>query len=107
MSAKKKGSRLMLFVGLFIVSLFLIFFVGTSIDKETGKSHNIITTNGLLHFKKGLDIAGGVRLTYKIDFSKHEDSHLLTDIFFSYVTENVFSFVIEVDSYNWFPSLRL
>lgn len=25
-----------------------------------------------MHFKKGLDIAGGVRLTYKIDFAKYE-----------------------------------
>ena len=73
MSAKKISNRFMLYVVLFAVSLFLIFFVGKSINKETGETNTIITSNGLLHFKKGLDIAGGVRLTYKIDFSKYED----------------------------------
>lgn len=75
MKGKKTRNRLALYVGLFIVSLFLIFFVGTSIDSGTGKSHTIITSNGLTHFKKGLDIAGGVRLTYKIDFSKYEQAY--------------------------------
>lgn len=58
MSAKKKSQRLWMYVVLFAVSLFLIFFVGTSVDKETGVTHTIITSNGLQHFKKGLDIAG-------------------------------------------------
>lgn len=75
MSAKKKSSRLWIYIVLFAVSLFLIFFVGTSVDKGTGKTHTIITSNGLSHFKKGLDIAGGVRLTYKIDFSKYEEAY--------------------------------
>lgn len=75
MSAKKSRNRLALFVVLFAVSLFLIFFVGTSVEQGTGKSHTIITANGINHFKKGLDIAGGVRLTYKIDFSKYEQAY--------------------------------
>lgn len=75
MSAKKKSQRLWMYVVLFAVSLFLIFFVGTSVDKETGVTHTIITSNGLQHFKKGLDIAGWVRLTYKIDFSKYEEAY--------------------------------
>lgn len=76
MSAKKMSNRFMLYIGLFIVSLFLIFFVGTRVDKETGRSYNILTSQGILHFKKGLDIAGGVRLTYKIDFSKYENTYV-------------------------------
>lgn len=75
MSAKKRTNLLALYIVLFAVSLFLIFFVGTRIDTETGKSHTTVTSNGLLHFKKGLDIAGGVRLTYKIDFSKYEEAY--------------------------------
>lgn len=75
MSGKKKSNRLAIYIVLFAVSLFLIFFVGTSIDKETGSTHTIVTSNGLNHFKKGLDIAGGVRLTYKIDFSKYEEAY--------------------------------
>lgn len=76
MSAKKMSKRFMLYIGLFLVSLFLIFFVGTKVDKESGSSYHILTSQGLLHFKKGLDIAGGVRLTYKIDFSKYESTYV-------------------------------
>ncbi len=75
MSAKKTGNRLWLYVVLFGVSLFLIFFVGKTVEKGTGETHTIITADGLNHFKKGLDIAGGVRLTYKIDFSKYAEAY--------------------------------
>lgn len=73
MNSKKHSQRLLMYIGLFVLSLFLIFFVGNRIDTQTGKSHTILTFKGLSHFKKGLDIAGGVRLTYKIDFSKYEE----------------------------------
>lgn len=54
----------------------VIFFVGRSpIDPATGNSHTIFTPNGLSYFKKGMDVAGGVRLTYKIDLSKYAEAY--------------------------------
>jgi protein-export membrane protein SecD len=55
--------------------LFLIFFVGSKTEVGTGVTRTILTTDGLSHFKKGLDLAGWVRLTYKIDFSKYEQAY--------------------------------
>ena len=51
------------------------FFYGTKVDSATGKSSPIVTTKGLQHLKKGLDLAWGVRLTYKVDFSKYEETY--------------------------------
>ncbi len=54
----------------------MIFFVGRSpVDPATGSSHTIFTPNGLNYFKKGMDVAGGVRLTYKIDLSKYAEAY--------------------------------
>lgn len=58
---------------LMAICCFLVFFVGTSFDAATGKHSWTITTNGLSHFKKGMDVAGGVRLSYKIDLSKYKE----------------------------------
>jgi hypothetical protein len=38
--------------------LFLIFFVGSKTEVGTGVTRTILTTDGLSHFKKGLDLAG-------------------------------------------------
>ncbi len=54
-----------------LASLFLIFFVGRELNPETNTENMIITNNGLAHFSKWMDIAGGVRLTYNIDLSKY------------------------------------
>lgn len=41
-------------------------------DTNTGRSVLTPVLNWVAQFKKWLDLAGGVRLTYKIDFSKYE-----------------------------------
>lgn len=56
----------------FLVALFMIFFVGSKVTPGTWETKIVLTNNGVSHFKKGLDLAGWVRLTYKIDFSKYE-----------------------------------
>lgn len=56
----------------FIASLAIIFWLGKSFNEETKKTETTFTTNGITQFRKGMDIAGGVRLTYKVDFSKYD-----------------------------------
>lgn len=55
-----------------LIWLFVIFFVGKSVDTE-GKTSLIITQDGIHHFRKGMDVAWWVRLTYKIDFAKYRE----------------------------------
>jgi len=52
-----KISKKTIFATLFIVSLIVIFFVGRRFDPETGTRNFIFTTNGLSHFRKGLDVS--------------------------------------------------
>ncbi|UFX83273.1 protein translocase subunit SecD [Candidatus Absconditicoccus praedator] len=52
--------------------MFSIFFIGYEFDEASGEDEMKITSNGIAHFKKGLDVAGGVRLTYRIDYSRYE-----------------------------------
>ena len=58
---------------LFVISLFFVFFVGRTFNSETFKRDWILTTKGITHFRKGLDISWGTKLTYKIDYSKYKD----------------------------------
>ncbi|MEI6774611.1 MAG: hypothetical protein WCL18_07690 [bacterium] len=48
----------MIFMVLFIVSLVCVFFVGRNFNAQTGTRNFILTTNGLSHFRKGLDVSG-------------------------------------------------
>lgn len=57
---------------LFVISLFFVFFVGRTFNSETFKRDWILTAKGITHFRKGLDISWGTKLTYKIDYSKYE-----------------------------------
>jgi len=61
-----------IFLGLFILSLFLVFFVGRTTDPVTGKRQLSITTDGVKYFRKGLDVSGGTKLIYKIWYEKYE-----------------------------------
>ena len=67
-----KANKKWIFLGLFLVSLFLIFFVGRTTDPVTGKRQLSITTEGVKYFRKGLDVSGGTRLVYKIGYDKYE-----------------------------------
>lgn len=50
-------SKKTIFTVLFIVSLIFVFFVGRRFDPATGTRSFIFTTNGLSHFRKGLDVS--------------------------------------------------
>lgn len=67
-----KISKKWIFLGLFLISLFLIFFVGRTTDPLTGKRQLSITQDGVQYFRKGLDVSGGTRLVYKIGYEKYE-----------------------------------
>ncbi len=62
----------MIFTVLFIVSVVFVFFVGRNFDAQTGTRSFMFTTNGLTHFRKGLDVSGGTKLVYKISYDKYE-----------------------------------
>lgn len=67
-----KISKQTIFAVLFIVSLVFVFFVGRKFDPQTGTRSLIFTTDGLSHFRKGLDVSGGTKLVYKISYDKYE-----------------------------------
>ena len=62
----------MIFIALFIVSVIFVFFIGREFNAQTGTRNFILTTNGLSHFRKGLDVSGGTKLVYKISYDKYE-----------------------------------
>ena len=65
-----------------LVSLFLIFFVGKELDPVTNTEGFVITSDGINHFSKWMDIAGWVSLTYKIDLSKYRQIYTDEQEFF-------------------------
>lgn len=61
---------------LLIISLYIIFFTGTSTNPTTGQNiRDYWTLTGASQFRLGMDVSGGVRLTYKVDFSQYEQSY--------------------------------
>lgn len=69
-----------IFAVIVLLSLFTIFFVGREFDATTGQRHLITTSNGVEHFRKGLDVSGGTRLTYKISYEKYEKIYQGTEL---------------------------
>lgn len=70
-----KKNLMKVWIALFIVSMFIILFVNQVKDKTTWKTKLVLTTNGISWFKKWLDIAWWVRLSYKIDMSKYKETY--------------------------------
>jgi len=66
-----KFNKKKVFAVIFIVSLIFVFFVGRKFDAKTGTRSFVFTSNGISQFRKGLDVSGGTRLTYKISFDKY------------------------------------
>ncbi|MEI6673239.1 MAG: hypothetical protein WCL02_08240 [bacterium] len=52
-----KISKQMIFAVLFVVSAVFVFFIGRNFDPITGARNFILTSNGLSHFRKGLDVS--------------------------------------------------
>ena len=56
----------------FVLALWIIFWLGREFDTNTNTTKTTFSERGITQFRKGMDIAGWVKLTYKIDFSKYE-----------------------------------
>ncbi len=69
----KSQYRKWVYLGLFVLSILFIFFLGKKFSPETGVRNWSFDVNGLQYFRKGLDVSGGTRLTYKIDYDKYEE----------------------------------
>jgi protein-export membrane protein SecD len=69
---RKLNEKRTIFAGLIVLGLFLIFFVGRAFHPETGKRNFILTTQGVEHFRKWLDVSGGTKLVFKISYDKYE-----------------------------------
>ena len=52
--------------------MIFVFFVGRTFDSKTGTRSLILTSNGLSHFRKGLDVSWGTKLVYKISYDKYD-----------------------------------
>jgi protein-export membrane protein SecD len=59
----------------FILSLGVIFGLGRSFDPITKTTKTTFTPQGLTQFRKGMDVAWWVKLTYKVDFSKYDQTY--------------------------------
>ena len=66
-----RGAALRYGIG-FVLSLVIVFGLGREFNEETGKTVTTFTSDGITKFRKGMDVAGWVRLTYKVDFSKYD-----------------------------------
>lgn len=62
----------MVFLGMFLLSVFLIFFVGRETNPTTAKREMVITKDWVNQFRKWLDVSWGTRLVYKIAYDKYE-----------------------------------
>ena len=81
----------------FVISLFFVFFVGRTFNSETFKRDWILTTKGITHFRKGLDISGGTKLVYKIDYSKYKELYSANE--FLQVKKNIEQVILKnIDS---------
>jgi len=81
----------------FVMSLFFVFFVGRTFNSETFKRDWILTTKGITHFRKGLDISGGTKLVYKIDYSKYKELYSANE--FLQVKKNIEQVILKnIDS---------
>ena len=58
-----------------LLSILIVFFLGRSFNKDTLKRELKLTTKGLTTFRRGLDISGGTKLTYRIAYDKYEETY--------------------------------
>lgn len=80
------------YIAVAVLSLGIIFFLWRTVD-EQGVASWTLTTQGADGFRKGMDIAGGVRLMYKIDLTTYRQVY--TDPFeYAQVVKNVTTIIL-------------
>ena len=58
-----------------LLSIFIVFFLGRTFDNESLSRKLTLTTQGITNFRRGLDISGGTKLTYRIAYDKYEETY--------------------------------
>jgi preprotein translocase subunit SecD len=69
------NNRRITFVAILVLSIVIVFFLGRTSNEETLKRQLHIIPNGITTFRKGLDISGGTKLTYRISYDKYEETY--------------------------------
>ena len=69
------NNRRITFGVIILLSILIVFFFGRTFNKDTLKRELTLTMNGLTAFRKGLDISGGTKLTYRIAYDKYEETY--------------------------------
>ena len=57
------------------LSIFVVFFVGRAFDKETMSRTWTLARDAVTNFRKWLDVSGGTKLTYRVDYSTYEQTY--------------------------------
>lgn len=109
-----KISKLAVFMIAFVISLFVVFFIGKKHDATTGTNHFVLALDGITQFRKGLDVAGGIKLTYKVDYSKYKEIYKDT-VEFNRVKSSIEGIILKnidsrisklgVSDYNAYPQI--
>ncbi len=82
---------------IFVIGLFFVLFVGRTFNSETFQRNWILTTKGVFDFRKGLDISGGTKLIYKIDYKKYKELYSAAE--FALVKKNIEDIILKnIDS---------
>jgi preprotein translocase subunit SecD len=69
------NNRRIAFGIIILLSIVIVFFLGRTFNKDTFKREITLTADGLTTFRKGLDISGGTKLTYRISYDKYENTY--------------------------------
>lgn len=69
------NKRRIIFAVSIVLSAFIVFFVARSFNKETLSRSLTLTNQGILNFRKGLDVSGGTKLTYRINYDKYNETY--------------------------------
>ncbi len=77
MKRKLKVSKAIIYAfGALLIALYVVLFTGRVTDPATEQTRwTWFTPNGLQSFRLGMDVSWGVRLTYKVDFSKYAQQY--------------------------------
>lgn len=91
--AARKRNPLSRYIATFVLALCFILFVVITPSSTGGRSYTL-WLDGRKSFRKGMDVAGGVRLSYKIDLDKYKQTYTNTQEYVA-ITKNVKEIVLK------------
>ncbi|MDR3168512.1 MAG: hypothetical protein LBU27_01805 [Candidatus Peribacteria bacterium] len=69
------NNRRVTFGVVILISILVVFFVGRTFNSESLSRQLSFSSHGLTMFRKGLDISGGTKLTYRVAYDKYEETY--------------------------------